>query len=286
MKFILGTAQFGLDYGVSNTGGIVTDSELADILACAQQNDITMLDTAVVYGNSEERLGKQLSQNCPFKYITKIPSQILADEIVDCVRGSLARLNCHSLYAVMCHDADDLRLSRGDQFFSQLTTLKSLGMTKKLGVSVYTPEHAIELVENYPIDIIQLPFNVYDQRFLTSGCLDYLKEKGVETHIRSIFLQGLLLMELAEIPSYFKPMFQHIHNYYMTLDKLSISKYEAALNFIKTNKYIDYAVIGVQSMKQLKQFYDTWNHLTIDALPYSSFSMNIDKYILPSKWII
>lgn len=87
-RIALGTAQFGLDYGISNLGGQTSHSELQAILELASESGIDCLDTAIGYGNSEENLGRAGVDS--FKVVTKFP-QMPADDVraalLDCTPG-------------------------------------------------------------------------------------------------------------------------------------------------------------------------------------------------------
>ena len=72
MDIVLGTAQFGLDYGVSNSGGEISDDELSRILDYARKYGVQYLDTANVYGDSEIRIGEMCELTKAFGLITKI----------------------------------------------------------------------------------------------------------------------------------------------------------------------------------------------------------------------
>ena len=161
-----------------------------------------------------------------------------------------------------------------------------MGLIHKLGVSVYYPQQVYKIFERYPLDIVQLPLSVYDQRFKISGCLEFLSKLHVEIHVRSVFLQGLLLMDLGRIPSYFNPVLDKIKNYYYCLDELKISKCQAAFNFIKSCDGIDYAIVGVQTAGQLMQLYEAWNSREYIPVAYDDFAFRQEEYCLPSKWVI
>ena len=191
MKLSIGTVQIGLDYGISNQVGKVAFNEVQKILTFAKKHNITYLDTAMAYGLSEEVIGlyRKKNNDKDFKIITKIPdTKHSTISINDMLEHALIRLSCDHVYALLLHTAENINKST----YAQLLSLKEQGKIKKLGVSVYSPEQAFLIAKNFNIDLIQLPLNIFDQRFIESGCLQFLKDKGIEIHTRSLFIQGLL----------------------------------------------------------------------------------------------
>ncbi len=258
MKLGLGTVQFGLNYGISNTLGQTAAHEVAQILALAWQNNIQVLDTAPLYGSSEAVVGQTLSPSQSFKIVTKTPqffhksiTQEDAQELVATFHQSLSRLNQTSLYGLLIHGADDLLSSNGHLLMEAMLHLKQQQLVKKIGVSVYRQEQIDRILATYAIDLIQVPFNVLDQRLLTSGHLSHLKQLGVEVHARSVFLQGLLLMEPEQLPSYFEPIKHHLQTYYRLIRQHHVSPLEAALGFVLSCPEIDHVVCGVNHHNQL-----------------------------------
>ena len=202
----LGTAQFGLNYGISNRSGQTPKKEVSKILQCALESNITTIDTASTYGNSEEILGHSINDK-RFDIVTKtIPTfkkEISSDHVkivCDGVFESLRRLHLDRLYGLLVHHCDDLIIDGGESLFRRLSDLKAQNLFLKLGVSVYSAEEIEFVLKNYDIDIIQIPMNVFDQRLLQSGMLKKLKNSGIEVHVRSAFLQGIVFMDPQELP--------------------------------------------------------------------------------------
>ncbi len=272
MKLGLGTAQFGLDYGISNTQGQVNFSEIVDILNFARANEIKVIDTAQLYGVSEVALGNAGVSG--FQVITKISYQSKLED-------SLTNLKLNNLYAVLAHDADEL--SQNAEFWEKLVGYKKKGLVEKIGISVYTEEQLDLALEKYPVDIVQLPLNVFDQRFLQHGYLQKLKDLNVEIHARSVFLQGLLLMEREEIPGKFSEFSDHFALFESFLRNNRVSKLEAVLAFENTVECLDHFIIGVVSKKQLLDIYNSLVSLN-KSYDFSSLSINDLKLISPANW--
>jgi len=256
MNLALGTAQFGMDYGISNSSGKINFAEAKEILTLCKAEHINTIDTAQVYGESESVLGNSGLEN--FDVITKIKN--------DNIEISLERLKLPHIYAVLLHNENEVN----EKSYAKLETYKSQKLVQKIGVSVYSPAKLETIIKNYKIDIVQLPLNVLDQRFLP--LLPKLKEKGIEIHIRSVFLQGLLLME--NIPDYFnaiKPM----------LNKMPKDRLGFCLNFAKNIEEVDKIVIGVTSKNDLQQIICAYKKKTFD---YSEYMINDEKIVNPSLW--
>ena len=282
MKIALGTVQFGLDYGISNRDGIVASDEVTKILATATKNGIDTLDTGCVYGKSEDVLGQTLSKMTkPFKVIDKIPDLETLGEPIDVIlERSLNNLGISHLEGLLLHNAADLN----DSTFTQLSKLKAQGLIKKIGISVYYPSQTFDLIRNYDIDIIQCPLNLFDQRFAQTGCIETLKQQGIEIHARSLFLQGLLLMSPSDIPSYFAPymnLFERLRSHCRGHD---IDHQTAALTIAHQQTLVDKFVIGVCSTKQLLEVITAFNHAATCDFEIADFSCHEEALISPFLW--
>lgn len=258
-KLALGTVQFGMDYGISNTRGQIPQAEIEKILLFCRKHNINTLDTAQGYGNSESVLGQyDLSS---FNIVTKLMGNA---ELED----SLAKLNVPSVYALMFHRENEVT----DISWRRFENWKNQKLVKKIGVSVYSPEALLQIIQNYPVDIVQLPLNLLDQRFIR--LLPELKEKNIEVHIRSIFLQGLLLM--TDYPAQFdsiKPILQKIPN----------PKLLYALHFVLSLKYVDKLVVGVTSLNDLQEI-DKAASSPCPTIDFTQFSVSDERIINPSLW--
>ncbi|MBT4731423.1 aldo/keto reductase, partial [Candidatus Woesearchaeota archaeon] len=209
-KLALGTAQFGLDYGISNVHGKTDKHNVNQILEFAYNNNIDTIDTAAMYGNAESVVGGSINNSHSWKIVTKTPSFI-----GDCVdktdverlrrafKKSILNLGRKNIYGLLIHSCDDLFKPGGSLLFKEMEALKSIGAVEKIGVSVYSSRQIEMVLNKFNIDLIQLPINILDQNLLIDGWLKKIKEKGIEIHARSVFLQGVLLMPRHTLPAYF-----------------------------------------------------------------------------------
>lgn len=285
MRIGLGTASFGMKYGVANDQQINAD-EVNAILALSHKNQVDVIDTAQLYGDSEAVLGqnKELNQ---FRIVTKLDhiTGLSLSDIESKFNDSLVRLSQSSLYGVMLHRGDDLLNKHAQQNWSNLQHLKANGSVKKVGVSVYTPIELSKIMAQFPIDLVQLPLNLLDQRFLESGVLTEAKNKGIEIHVRSAFLQGLLLMDIEQLPSYFESFQPHLQLLDKTRRDQNISAMTLALAFFKQLKEVDVLVLGTNSEKQWLELLDTVNSMPSDlSVDFSALASSDERLILPTNW--
>lgn len=286
MKLALGTVQFGLDYGVSNAKGKVAKPEVQAILELACQSGVSLLDTASAYGDSEVVLG-QLDAADSFELISKLPAMRPGDIIEQCTRAfqqSLENLKEQSLYALLVHQADDLLSESGEQLFAFLQRCKSQGKVKKIGVSVYTPAQLTAILDRYPVDLVQLPCNVFDQRFAQAGLIDRLQNNGVEVHARSVFLQGLLLMEPDDLPESLLMAKAPLERFKQACEAHKVSRLSAAIACLVQNESINKLVVGVTSVKELKEIIDAYQLANSVSLAWHKFVVNNESLLNPSCW--
>ncbi|MCI5157192.1 MAG: aryl-alcohol dehydrogenase [Candidatus Electrothrix sp. AUS1_2] len=288
-KLALGTVQFGLDYGISNTQGRTPEAEVRAILDYAFNHGVNMLDTAPLYGNSEEVLGRNITENL-IDIVTKtniVTNDIVRNEDVELLRStflkSLELLKHEQAYGLMLHHVDDLFKPRGDALFKEMQRLRYQGLTRKIGVSVYTEEQIERVLGYYDIDIIQVPINVFDQRLLHNGILDTLKKRDIEIHARSAFLQGLLLMKSQSLPEYFAPVRKMLADFHNYLAQKCLTPVQGALSFICGLPQIDYVVCGVNSLSHWKELINSVD-CAVDFREFARFSVNDPSILNPSLW--
>lgn len=244
MKLGLGTVQFGLDYGVTNSSGKPTLTEVRNILVKAFDGGVDLLDTASAYGESESVLGELHDLTRRFKVVTKIQGKKPVREEIE---KSLERLKRDEVDVILFHSAQDLLGPEGAQKVSEIEKACKDGLVKKWGVSVYEESEACEIYQRFPFQVIQLPINVFDQRFVKSGYLGELKKNNVEIHVRSLFLQGLLLAKKNELPPGAASLKNHLDQFFENSKGASLAW---CLAFARTLP-IDYGLIGVEKEQQL-----------------------------------
>jgi len=286
-RIALGTVQFGLPYGVANNKGQTSYQETKEIIKLAQQSGVDTLDTAVIYGNSEENLGKIGVDE--WKIITKLPevsseSQNIQKMVHKQITDSLERLKVSKLYAVLLHDSGMLSSKNGKAYWDALHNLKEEGIIKKIGYSIYTPDELDNFYEKFHPDIIQAPFNIIDNRLDSSGWIQKMIDDKVEIHARSIFLQGLLLMKQNNRPTYFKHWDSLWGKWHRYLEEKNITALEASLSYVMAESRIDKLVIGVDCTAHLQQIINL-SKQKLENIP-NIFSSKDQKLINPAMWNI
>ena len=285
MKLSLGTAQFGLKYGVSNTSGQVDRNEVSKILNLAQNHGIDTLDTAINYGDSEQRLGEVGLKK--WQIVTKLPK--FPDKCIDVVswvkeqvRASLTRLGVEQLRGILLHYPYQLHEAKGKDLWSALQIIKGDGLVRKIGFSVYDPSELDNLWPNFQPDLVQCPYNILDRRLLSSGWLDRMSDSGVEIHVRSVFLQGLLLISEKDRPRKFNRWSKIWELWHTWLHDNNITSLEGSLIFVNSNPRINRIIVGIETLSQLKEI------LSVKSVRVISFPEELSildrELINPSRW--
>lgn len=284
-RLALGTVQFGLPYGIANQVGQIARSEAKAMLQLAAINGIDTLDTAIAYGESEMCLGAIGTQG--FNLVTKLPAVPEGCDNVnrwvqDQLTQSFARLAVDSVYGVMLHRPEQLLDAGGDALFQALQNLKASKQVQKIGISVYGPAELDALIPKYCFDIVQVPFNLVDQRMHRSGWLQRLKDRGVEIHTRSSFLQGLLLMPESAIPAKFSAWSDLWRTWHGWLADNNVSAVQASLAFSLSFPEIDRVVVGADSVVQLGQIIDAAT--AVFSYHFPDLHCDAEALINPARW--
>ncbi len=284
-RLALGTVQFGLLYGIANQDGQVGRDEAAAIMDSAWAEGLDTLDTAIAYGESEQVLGEiGVGQ---WQVISKLPTipescTDVAAWVQESVLSSLERLKLPKLRGLLLHRSQQLLGPQGEALYRALVALKDQGKVEKIGVSIYGPDELDALWSHYQFDLVQAPFNIIDRRLATSGWLSRLHQAGTEVHIRSVFLQGLLLMEAANRPATFnrwQPLWQQWHRW---LDEQTLTPLQACLGFALSQTEIDRVVVGIDSLKQLQGILASVEAPAV--MPPTSLMCEDLDLINPSHW--
>lgn len=282
-RLALGTAQFGLAYGLNNQAGQPTPAAVAELLAAAQAAGLTLLDTATSYGNSEARLGELAGENPVFEIITKIPAGPPA-QVTRHLAESVTRLRRTRLYGVMFHAFAPLRTEPAA--WQALQAARAAGQVARIGVSLYHPHEAEWLLaQDWDVDLVQAPYNILDQRFAT--VMPQLAARGVEVHVRSAFLQGLLLRDPATLPAFFQPLAPKLKRLRALTTEAGVPLPAALLLFAAGAPGVARAVVGVDSVANLHENLAAATHLAAaESLrpTLTKLAELTDTFILPYAW--
>ena len=271
-KIGLGTVQFGMSYGISNTAGKTSEKEVKKILGVAKNLGVTLLDSASGYGTAEEVLGE--NDLSSFELVSKFLPPIGGEALTDQLERSLKNLQKSSIYAYLAHRPLDLL--ENPQQWEELLLIRETRKIKKIGYSLNDPRELEALLDAQMIpDLVQVPFNYFDRRFEPQ--LKELKQNGVEVHTRSTFLQGLFFMEPESLDTYFDEVRSEIKN----AQKVSGSLVGSLMNFVLQKSFVDKLVMGVENSNQLEENIRSLEN----ASPLPELAKEISDNILkPSQW--
>ena len=282
-RIVLGGAQLGLPYGILNGGETLSREEVARILDTAFGHGIDSIDTAIAYGQSESIIG-ETAQN-RFKVISKlppIPSSVsnVSEWVHTQVDASLSRLKCTSLDALLLHRPQDLTGIHGAELYDAISSLKIEKIIHRFGVSIYEPDELADIIGKFDIDIVQAPFNVFDRRIL--GVINQLAALNIELHVRSVFLQGVLIAGPAGRPQRFEPWSEHFALFDEWVHSTGMSAMSCCLGFALQQPGVAKLVIGATSAESLAEI--------MASIPSKHFEVpvqlqsSIEQLIDPRYW--
>lgn len=262
----LGTAQFGLAYGITNNTGQIPEAEVGPLLKQAIKGGVRWIDTAQAYGNAEEVLGRNLPTTDELRIVSKLPPQQQHEfsskdaeswERRFCL--TLQHLGVSALDTLLLHSSADL-LKPGSRYLEDwLLELRTRGLVRRVGVSIYTSD---ELTGVNPelLNLVQLPLSLYDQRLLQDGTVAKLREKGTAVHARSVYLQGLLLTPTTDWPKWANSEAKSHHQALEALAKQKACRLiDLALGFAREQKDLEAVVLGVCNTRELNDLCKAWN---------------------------
>lgn len=247
-KIVLGTVQFGVNYGINNTSGQVSLDEVCKILKIAKEKGIKTLDTSSAYGTSEVVLGEALRKSSTqFNIVSKYPR--CEDNVRNTFEKSISNLGVDSLYGYLVHHFEFYQEHR--EIFDEMTALKNEGKIKKVGFSLYNEEQ-LQYLLNHDVkfDILQFPYNIFDKQF--EPYMPKLVEMGVEIHTRSAFLQGLFFKDTNTLPEKLKPLKRDLDELHTYCNHKGLTVEQLALGYVIANPNVKGALIGVDNHEQLE----------------------------------
>ncbi|QDP72361.1 hypothetical protein FOG18_07215 [Legionella israelensis] len=301
-KFILGTAQLGLSYGIANKQGLLKEATAKKLIKKAISLGINTLDTARAYGLSEQRLGRSVAEVDAknIQFISKLhPLDYLKDDASsEEVRSSVKASVYETCYHLKVSTLDVMLLHRWEHYYkwdgvvwSELVSLKAAGVINKLGVSVTTPDEAICALQDSTVEYIQCPVNMLDWRWRKKNFLVRVSTRpDVFFLARSVYLQGLLLMNSKKWP-----IFPHvdINKINTTMDSLvckmkRLNRQDLCLAYVRGLNWINGLVIGVESEKQLEENIELFRKPPLSLEEISEVERSVpslpETFLNPSSW--
>ena len=247
-KIVLGTVQFGVNYGINNAAGQVPLEEVCKILKLAKTGGVKTLDTSAGYGQSEFVLGKAMKESqTHFNIVSKYPKTNRG--VRETFMESLRQLGVESVYGYLVHLFKCYE--DNPSIFDEMTALKSEGKIEKIGFSLYSVDQLQLLLDKkVNFDILQFPYNIFDRQF--EPYMPQLVDLGVEIHTRSAFLQGLFFKDVNTLPDKLIPLKPYLEKLHQYSDIESVSIEQIAFGYVLANAYVKGALIGVDNHTQLE----------------------------------
>ncbi|MHB9107811.1 MAG: aldo/keto reductase [Armatimonadota bacterium] len=253
----LGTVQLGLPYGIANTTGQPSYEAARDIIACAVEGGVNVLDTAVSYGESEKVVGQVMAElgiADRMVVVSKVAamgefssSQAIDAFLEEQVIGMLSRLRLDVLPICMFHT--EVNACHLDA----LAKFKERGLVRHLGVSTMTPEKTAEIIADGKAEAMQLPTNMLDQRFIRQGLLKQAGEKGIAMFIRSVYLQGLIPMREEDILPELADVIPVRRRLEVLAKEAGITITELAIRFVMGLEGVTSVLTGVETLEQMRE---------------------------------
>lgn len=281
-KIIIGTAQFGMPYGIANYNEQVGKIEVEKILNFAYKAGINTIDTATRYDNSENIIGHHLKKHINQKWfiITKVSGS--KDKLYDQLSQSIEKLGT-TPFGVLAHSIDDYL---EPIFCNEPDKIKNSFVIEKVGVSIYTKEHIDRVIAAKIPDIIQCPLNILDTRLYRNGVLDGMKTNGLEIHVRSVFLQGLFYLPDEKLQEKFSDVLPTIRKLRTIAQNAGLTLAELSLHWVCSLEQVDKVIIGIDNVEQLMAHIKTLKKNINTAVFEEALSINYENenILNPSLW--
>ncbi|HXC55176.1 MAG TPA: aldo/keto reductase [Rhizomicrobium sp.] len=280
----LGTVQFGQAYGISNTRGRVPPDDVATILGRAATAGLKTLDTAAGYGDAEQVLGGLAPLTDSFRIVTKtISVKNGVDAVLARARESVLTLKRRPVDLLLVHAASDLLAADGAALWLGLLALREAGLFRGIGISAYVADDPVSLARRFRPDAMQVPLSLLDQRLVQNGALAAIKDLGVEIHVRSLFLQGLLFLAEGELPPKLVSAAGHLSALRRQLREAGTSPLAAALAFALNCPEVDVAILGVTTPSEFEEILHAAAEPAVQ-LDWPSCALHDDVVLTPSRW--
>jgi aryl-alcohol dehydrogenase-like predicted oxidoreductase len=278
-NLVLGTAQLDKKYSLSKDG--LSEKNFKKIILLSKKEKNFFIDTALGYKNSEEVLSKIDLKK--FNIITKIDSS--KKNVIEALIKSKKKLNIKKFYGVLFHNEKQLLGKSSKEYLTLVKSLKDNNITNKVGVSVYTLKSLNLIIKKFNINLIQIPANVFDKRFLNKKLLKKLKEKNISIFVRSVFLKGILINKKFRDKNKFFDKYKKEFNFYERwLEKKNIiNKNFFCINYILANK-IKNIVIGFDNFDEYKEIANFQREKYVYPPNFVKPQNDRNKLLRPDLW--
>ncbi len=282
-KIILGTVQFGMNYGISNKIGKPSSKEVGEILNFAYDNGISTVDSADGYGDALEILGNY-NHNNTRKYNLNTKFKACELELNTQLDISLQKMNADSINVYYYHSFEDYICYPA--YKEQLSLLKDRGKIKRIGLSVYENIQFKKACEDESIDVIQVPYNLLDNQSQKGALINLAKNNGKQIQVRSVFLQGLFFLPISKIPAKLKSLIPYLKKVHEISKVANISIGQLALNYTLQQEGVDHVIIGVESLDQLKSnIFHSKQRIPVDIIQaIDRINVQHPEMLYPKNW--
>jgi aryl-alcohol dehydrogenase-like predicted oxidoreductase len=284
-RLILGTAVFAPGYGISKLGSILSERQGLALLEAALSLGIQDFDTAPSYGNAEKMLGFAKKAGHNFDLSTKISYEACLNpkNIENFITESLKRLQVSQIEILYLHDEKSLLEEDANLLIKELENLRKCGLFKKLGVSIYTEASLKFLMQKFQqIDVFQVPENICDRRLRESSISQEMIDDHREYIIRSVFLQGLLLMPSCDIPNYLSETRTTVESLQIFAERKRMTVLDLCLAYVRDIPWCNGILIGASSPHELTQIVESQGKLP------QNWDQEVktisEKFIDPRNW--
>lgn len=264
-RLVIGTANFTQKYGAQPIK--VNINQINKIFNLAKKNQIYEIDTADAYLKNKTFF-KKIDRK--FKFTSKIIPNQKWSSLEFCqhqLENHFKKFNYNTIKTILFHDIKILFTNNGKKIFKNLESLRQRNLFDKIGISIYDTNSLAYLTSNFDINVVQCPYNILDKRVVTTGWFEKLNKLGIETHVRSIFLQGLLVNKFVYKKKYFKKWHNFFFNWFKSFNNLDISPIDYCLSDLLNHDF-DKIIIGINSSNDLKKII---NFKTIKKKKYDKF---------------
>ena len=262
-KFMIGTAQWGMAYGAYNSAGKCSMFEIRNMVELMREKNLTEIDTSFLYGEAHNVLEELKNEN--FKIYTKI--KIDRDTMNDVhIAKTFEHISKNqNFWGLSIHNAEIIYDDHFEDIVNYMHKIKNDYEIKQIGISIYDAEALERLYQFWTPDIIQIPLNFFNNKFLKSGALDFIKSQGTQIHARSLFCQGLLLQDLNSLHIEDKSDINVVKHFVQWCIDSGLTQLEACLALAKSIPLVDKFILGFDDCDQFIQVFETYNRVT--ALP-------------------
>lgn len=290
-RFVLGTAQLGMAYGIANRTGQPSYAVASGIVRAAYDAGVRWFDTARRYGDAESLLGRIFGDFAianSVRIVSKLGCDPRSREAVSRdIDLSLELLGVDRLSALLLHDEEALDWWH-DGVGANLVAARSGGRIEQIGVSVYSAERALQALSIPEIDCLQVPFNVFDRRMLKAGVFERGRATAKTIFVRSVYLQGLALAERDSLNIHFPDAREASATYAAFCREHGVQRPRFAVDYVRWQAPEALPVIGVETVEQLVETLDAFS---VEGTPPElrgewdrSWPRDDDQLVDPRRW--